>query len=120
MEFCTMNNEKKRKKVTDDVINVVTKKQKFEKTILYKQPTVEELNQLRETETLFHSNLFRLQIEEVLNEVNLKDKHKALFEIWFEKLKARIEAIDETEEISVNNKTLLQNNKILNLYYILF
>ncbi|XP_020297478.1 nucleolar protein 6 [Pseudomyrmex gracilis] len=106
MGSCTMNNEKKRKKVTDELTNVVTKKQKFEKTILYKQPTVEELNQLRETETLFHSNLFKLQIEEVLNEVKLKDKHKALFEIWFEKLKATIEAIDETEEIPLTDHNL--------------
>lgn len=99
-----MNGEKKRKKVTDELTAAVIKKKKL-KNDLYKQPTVEELNQLRETENLFHSNLFRLQIEEVLNEVKLKTKYKALFEIWFKKLKAAIESIEETEEISVSNTT---------------
>lgn len=97
-----MNGEKKRKKVTDELTEAVIKKKKF-KNDLYKQPTVEELNQLRETENLFHSNLFRLQIEEVLNEVKLKTKYKALFEIWFKKLKAAIESIEEIEEIPVSN-----------------
>ncbi|CAH2049628.1 unnamed protein product, partial [Iphiclides podalirius] len=39
---------------------------------LYRQPTVRELNRLQETENLFNSNLFRLQIEEVLDEVKRK------------------------------------------------
>lgn len=100
IESPIMNQEKKRKKVTDELTEVVNKK-KF-KNGLYKQPTVEELNQLRETENLFHSNLFRLQIEEILNEVKLKTKYKALFEIWFKKLKAAIESIEETAEIPVS------------------
>lgn len=104
IEFPIMNGEKKRKKVTDELTEAVIKKKKF-KNDLYKQPTVEELNQLRETENLFHSNLFRLQIEEVLSEVKLKTKYKALFEIWFKKLKAAIESIEETEEIPVSNTT---------------
>lgn len=103
IESLIINQEKKRKKVTDELTEAVTKK-KF-KNGLYKQPTVEELNQLRETENLFHSNLFRLQIEEVLNEVKLKTKYKTLFEIWFKKLKATIESIEETEEIQ-----LVKNN----------
>jgi hypothetical protein len=32
------------------------------KTDLYRPPTNEELQQLRETEYLFHSSLFRLQV----------------------------------------------------------
>lgn len=103
----TLNQEKKRKKVTDELNEAAPKKKKKFENSLYKQPTVEELSQLRETENLFHSNLFRLQIEEVLNEVRLKDKYKALFEIWFGKLKATIESIEETEEISVGNATEL-------------
>ncbi|CAL1685523.1 unnamed protein product [Lasius platythorax] len=104
-ESSIMNQERKRKKVTDELIEAVPKKKMF-KNGLYKQPTVEELNQLRETENLFHSNLFRLQIEEVLSEVKLKTKYKALFEIWFKKLKAAIESIEETEEIPLVNNNL--------------
>lgn len=119
IECHAVNQEKKRKKVTDELNEVASKKKKFENS-LYKQPTVEELSQLRETENLFHSNLFRLQIEEVLNEVKLKDKYKALFEIWFEKLKATIESIEETEEILVGNTTecVIYDNRIMsNLLY---
>lgn len=109
------NREKKRKKVTDELTEVAPKKKKKFENNLYKQPTVEELNQLRETENLFHSNLFRLQIEEVLNEVRLKDKYKALFEIWFGKLKAAIESIEETEEVPVSNIkfSVIQDYKIM-------
>lgn len=100
----SINQEKKRQKVTDVLTEAVPKK-KF-KNGFYKQPTVEELNQLRETENLFHSNLFRLQIEEVLNEVKLKTKYKTLFEMWFKKLKVAIESIEETEEILLGNNNL--------------
>ncbi|XP_077278515.1 nucleolar protein 6 Mat89Ba [Temnothorax americanus] len=105
-ECHAVNSEKKRKKVTDELTEAVPKKKKKFENSLYKQPTVEELSQLRETENLFHSNLFRLQIEEVLNEVRLKDKYKALFEIWFGKLKAAIESIEETEEVPLVNNNL--------------
>lgn len=110
-EHLIVNQEKKRKKVTDELTETAPKKKKKFENSLYKQPTVEELSQLRETENLFHSNLFRLQIEEVLNEVKLKDKYKALFEIWFEKLKAAIESIEETEEVSVSNTTELRDTR---------
>ncbi|XP_018301266.1 nucleolar protein 6 [Mycetomoellerius zeteki] len=106
IEYLTENQEKKRKKVTDELIEIAPKKKKKLEKNLYKQPTVEELSQLRETENLFHSNLFRLQIEEVLNEVRLKNKYKALFEIWFGKLKAAIESIEETEEVPLVDNNL--------------
>lgn len=35
---------------------------KLSRAELYKEPTNEELNRLRETETLFHSSLLRLQV----------------------------------------------------------
>lgn len=35
---------------------------KLSRADLYKEPTNEELNRLRETETLFHSSLLRLQV----------------------------------------------------------
>ncbi|RLU24256.1 hypothetical protein DMN91_004467 [Ooceraea biroi] len=106
LEPHTSSQEKKRKKVTDELTERVPKKRKKLEKNLYKQPTVEELNQLRETENLFHSNLFRLQIEEVLDEVKLKDKYKALFELWFEKLRAVIESIEETAEVPLMGNNL--------------
>ncbi|XP_018401182.1 PREDICTED: nucleolar protein 6 [Cyphomyrmex costatus] len=105
-EYFMVNQEKKRKKITDELTEIAPKKKKKLEKNLYKQPTVEELSQLRETENLFHSNLFRLQIEEILNEVRLKNKYKALFEIWFGKLKAAIESIEETEEVPLVDNNL--------------
>ena len=107
IEHLTENQEKKRKKVTDELTETAPKKKKKLEKNLYKQPTIEELSQLRETENLFHSNLFRLQIEEILNEVRLKNKYKALFEIWFGKLKTAIEYIEEIEEVSASNTSKL-------------
>ncbi|XP_032663829.1 nucleolar protein 6 [Odontomachus brunneus] len=106
IELLALKQNQKRKKVTDEITEVAPKKKKKFENSLYKQPTVEELNQLRETENLFHSNLFRLQIEEILSEVKLKDKYKVLFNTWFEKLKGAIESIDETEEISIMSNNL--------------
>ncbi|XP_014489067.1 PREDICTED: nucleolar protein 6 [Dinoponera quadriceps] len=106
IELLISKQEKKRKKVTDEIIEIASKKMKKFENSLYKQPTVEELNQFRETENLFHSNLFRFQIEEVLSEVKLKDKYKVLFNTWFEKLKEAIESIDETEEILLVDNNL--------------
>ena len=91
----------KRELADDEVIESIPKKKKKLNNDLYKAPTVEEINQLKETESLFHSNLFRFQIEEILSEVKLKDKYKKLFQSWFPKLKEQIESIEETEEYKV-------------------
>lgn len=64
---------------------------------LYRQPTVEELNRLQETENLFNSNLFRLQIDEVLNEVKVKDKTIKRFQEWFNALKEHLKTIPEDD-----------------------
>lgn len=88
--------------------NTIPKKRKKLERDLYKPPTVEELNQLRETENLFHSNLFRLQIEEMLNEIRIKDKYKTLFYVWFEKLEETIKSIKETEQYQVCSFSLVK------------
>lgn len=49
---------------------------------LYKPPTVEEINRLKETENFYHSNLFRLQVEEMLSEVKVKFKVLNYIEHW--------------------------------------
>ncbi|XP_012273791.1 nucleolar protein 6 [Orussus abietinus] len=100
-----MNNKRK---LSGDTEVISRKKGKVDKD-LYKPPTVEELNQLKETENLYHSNLFRLQIEEILNEVKVKEKYKVLFETWFTKLKQTIESIEETEEYKLSNEKPLGN-----------
>lgn len=105
----------KRKVKEDEAVAVPKKKQKTDKE-LYKPPTVEELNQLRETENLFHSNLFRLQIEEMLQQIRMKDKYKKLFSNWFEELKDCVTQIEETDEFEVtktfDSRTFMFLNKL--------
>lgn len=65
---------------------------------LHKPPTVEELNRLRETENLFHSNLFRRQIEEILAELELKSKHKVRVNAWIDKFKDWVLKMEDSED----------------------
>ncbi|XP_011497829.1 PREDICTED: nucleolar protein 6 [Ceratosolen solmsi marchali] len=98
----------RKRKGTDD-LKKPKKKRSKEKNDLYKRPTVEELNQLRETENLFHSNLFRLQIEEVLSAVKVSDKYNRLFKLWFEKFENHLNSMEDNVEIELNNDTLFED-----------
>ncbi|XP_058808859.1 nucleolar protein 6 [Phymastichus coffea] len=106
-------NSKKRKLIVDDDNNnsSTTKKKKFDKRF-FKQPTAEELNQLSETENLFHSNLFRLQIEEVLKAVKIQDKYKNLFTTWFEQFKNHVNAIKSENEFQLMDDTYFEKCNI--------
>ncbi|EEC15910.1 nucleolar RNA-associated protein, putative [Ixodes scapularis] len=77
------------------------KKSKTAKSDLYKPPTAEELNNLKEVETLFHSNLFGLQLSDLLKEVALKEKHVHQFDAWlglFRKALLALPAWDKARE----------------------
>lgn len=62
---------------------------------MYRQPTATELNRLEETENLFNSNLFRLQVEEVLAEVKIKEKNIKRFKDWYGAFKSYLLTIPE-------------------------
>ncbi|XP_046966529.1 nucleolar protein 6 [Vanessa cardui] len=64
---------------------------------LYRQPTANELNRLQETENLFNSNLFRLQIEEILQEVKVKEKTVNRIKEWFSDFQTHLLSIPEDE-----------------------
>ncbi|KAF5279668.1 hypothetical protein FQA39_LY18252 [Lamprigera yunnana] len=68
---------------------------KLDKAHLYKQPTAEEISRLRETELLYNSNLFRLQIEQLLDEIKVKEKYQKLFNGWFEELQSFFDSLVE-------------------------
>lgn len=68
---------------------------KAAKNELYKPPTVEELNQLRETEVLFNSNIFRLQTDELVKEVFVKQKRKREIETWIQRFQTHLKSIPE-------------------------
>lgn len=65
-------------------------------------PTAEEMNRLRETENIFHSNLFRLQIEEMLKEIKMSERTYNKILLWIEELKEFLMNIDISFSVSVN------------------
>ncbi|XP_050083526.1 nucleolar protein 6-like [Anopheles aquasalis] len=63
---------------------------------LYKPPTVEEINRLKETENYYHSNLFRMQTEQMLKEVRVPSKTGRFVQVWLEELKEVLRSIEGT------------------------
>lgn len=80
---------------------------KLKPSRLTKQPTSEELNRLRETENLFNSNFFRLQIEEVFKEVVVKPKYLNQFNKWLVNFNEFITNIDDGENFEISDLSWL-------------
>lgn len=70
----------------------------------YSLPTSDELSNLRETSELFKSNLFKLQIDELLKEVRVDLAHTKPLQQFLQRLKKAIDAIPEQQvRITVSN-----------------
>lgn len=80
---------------------------KLSRAELYKDPTSEELNHLRETESLFHSSLLRLQVEELLKEVKLSEKKKERIDAFLRELNQRIMRVPSTPETELIDQAWL-------------
>ncbi|XP_077202495.1 nucleolar protein 6 [Paroedura picta] len=80
---------------------------KINKATLYKPPTSEELSRLKETENLFHSNLLRLQIEELLKEVTLKEKRRQKIDAFLHQINALLAKIPEAPESDITDQSWL-------------
>lgn len=93
-----LKNTSKKRVVTDCPGEGLLQPVKLSRAELYKEPTNEELNHLRETENLFHSSLLRLQVEEVLKEVRLPEKKKARIDVFLQEIKQRIMKVPSTPE----------------------
>lgn len=95
-----------------DVPNTEPKKRLKTKS-LYRQPTANELNRLQETANLFNSNLFRLQIEEILEEVKVKEKTENKFQQWYIDFKNHLLSISEDgKEYDLTENTLAKKLKV--------
>uniref|UniRef100_A0A8C5LK55 Nucleolar protein 6 n=1 Tax=Leptobrachium leishanense TaxID=445787 RepID=A0A8C5LK55_9ANUR len=90
----------------DDIIRPV----KLSKSELYKPPTNEELNRLKETEYLFHSNLLRMQIEELLVEVKLKEKRRKHIDAFLHEINSVLSQIPETPERDLVDQSWLRKS----------
>ncbi|CAL4075353.1 unnamed protein product, partial [Meganyctiphanes norvegica] len=78
------NNDVSTKRKLDVQGGKASKSSKTNKSDLYKAPTVEEMNTLREAQTLYHSNLFRMQMDELLSTISLKAKDRIKINQWRE------------------------------------
>lgn len=64
---------------------------------------------MRETENLFNSNFFRLQIEEVLKEVVVKPKYANQFDKWLVRFNEFITSLDDGEKFEISDLSWLAN-----------
>ncbi|KAM5298741.1 nucleolar protein 6 isoform 2-T2 [Ctenodactylus gundi] len=80
---------------------------KLSRAELYKEPTNEELNRLRETEILFHSSLLRLQIEELLKEVRLSEKKKDRIDVFLREVNQRLRKVPSVPETELTDQSWL-------------
>ncbi|XP_075696499.1 nucleolar protein 6 isoform X2 [Rhinoderma darwinii] len=69
--------------------------------------STEELIQLQETEQLYHSSLLRMQIDELLQEVRLKDKRRKSIDDFLQKISDLIEKIPKTSETDIVDQSWL-------------
>ncbi|XP_067130001.1 nucleolar protein 6 [Centruroides vittatus] len=102
-----VENQQQKRKQPDSVVS--RKKRKDDKE---KLPTAEELNNLKETETLFHSSLFRMQIDELLKEIKIKTKWKIEMDEWLEKLKSILTQLPESETYQITDQSWIKKIKV--------
>jgi len=97
------NGDSKKKTRTSDDGKVSTKEERdrFHNN-LYRPPTADELNELRETEDLFQNNLFRMQISYLLDEVKLCNKKTKSIEDFLHLLYKFLNDLEPTEKHDIS------------------
>lgn len=84
--------------------------EKSKKSGLFKPPTIEELSNLKVTENLFNNNLFRLQIEELIKEVAIKQKRRKAFQVWLDSLAGSLQQLPE-QSFTLSNRVIAKKAK---------
>ncbi|KAK3881250.1 hypothetical protein Pcinc_014302 [Petrolisthes cinctipes] len=79
---------------------------------LYQPPTMEELSVLRETQMLYHSNLFRMQMEELLGEVSMKDKQRHQLQDWLTRFSGFLSTLPNTKECLLQSTHWMQEKGV--------
>ncbi|KAM6964841.1 nucleolar protein 6 [Aplochiton taeniatus] len=74
---------------------------------LYKPPTADELNQLKEAESLFHCSLLKMQMEELLKEVALSERRKHQIDSFIQNIIELIEAVPESPDVELSDLSWL-------------
>lgn len=77
------------------------------------QVTAQDVQVARETAELFKSNIFKLQIDELVNEVKIKDSHVAKIEKALHRLHHCISQVPATEQLTLEEAERKINSKKL-------
>lgn len=78
-----------------------------------KPPTVEEIRNWKETENLYSNSLFRLQIEELVSEVKIKNKRHKNITSWLESFESTLEKLPDYN-IPLSNIKKIKKRKLSN------
>ncbi|XP_074526984.1 nucleolar protein 6 [Halichoeres trimaculatus] len=82
---------------------------KLSRSDLYRPPTAEELNQLKETESLFHCSLLKMQMEELLKEVTLSERRKKQIDTFIQTVTMLLQIVPESAEVEVSDLSWLSD-----------
>ncbi|XP_044225414.1 nucleolar protein 6 [Thunnus albacares] len=74
---------------------------KLSRSDLYRPPTAEELNQLKEAESLFHCSLLKMQMEELLKEVALSERRKEQIDSFVQAVTKLLQTVPQSPEVEV-------------------
>ncbi|XP_047448023.1 nucleolar protein 6 [Mugil cephalus] len=80
---------------------------KLSRNDLYRPPTAEELNQLKEAESLFHCSLLKMQMEELLKEVALSERRKQQIDSFVQTVTTLLQAVPSFPEVEVSDVSWL-------------
>ncbi|KAL0979774.1 hypothetical protein UPYG_G00189470 [Umbra pygmaea] len=80
---------------------------KLSRDDLYKPPTVEELNQLKEAESLFHCNLLKMQMEELLKEVAISEHRKQQIDSFIQSVTELLQKLPQTPHVELSDLSWL-------------
>ncbi|XP_065110286.1 nucleolar protein 6 [Paramisgurnus dabryanus] len=90
----------------------VLKPLKMSKQELYKAPTVEEFNQLKDAENLFHCSLLKMQMDELLKEVSLSEPRKKLVESFVQQVTDHLKSVPITEIVELEDVSWLSGVEV--------
>uniref|UniRef100_A0A8D3A8K2 Nucleolar protein 6 n=1 Tax=Scophthalmus maximus TaxID=52904 RepID=A0A8D3A8K2_SCOMX len=80
---------------------VVYQPVKLSRSDLYRPPTAEELSQLKETESLFHCSLLKMQMEELLREVALSEHRRQQIDSFTQTVTELLQAVPDSPEVEI-------------------
>uniref|UniRef100_H3CDV3 Nucleolar protein 6 n=1 Tax=Tetraodon nigroviridis TaxID=99883 RepID=H3CDV3_TETNG len=84
---------------------------KLSRSDLYRPPTAEELNQLKEAESLFHCSLLKMQVrqqmEELLKEVVLSERKKRQIDAFIQTVTQLLQTVPQSSKVEVSDLSWL-------------